>query len=156
MLKGGKSYRRVNISEQWPATATVGGTNPIGSGAGGPFGSGARAIGNDRYSLIAFNKLDENNFFVCLRGSSALPSEDCLNEKTGIYEHMVELEFYDLEADPFEDDALIIEEMNKSQRWNFYRLCHQLNRISKRAIYYQNGKICSFKGEQLIDTEPAV
>ncbi len=156
VLKGGKSYRRVNISEQWPATATVGGTNRIGSGAPGPFGSGARAIGNDRYSLIAFNKLDENNFFVCLPGSSTLPSEDCFNEKTGIYEHVVELEFYDLKADPFEDDALIIEEMNKSQRWNFYRLCHQLNRISKRATYYQNGKICSFKGEQLVDTEPVV
>ena len=155
-LYGGYSQRRVNISEQWPATATVGGTNRIGSGAGGPFGSGARAISNGRYSLIAFNKLDENNFFVCLPGSSTLPTEDCFNEKTGIYEHVVELEFYDLKADPLEDDALAISEMNKYQRWNFYRLCHQLNGISKRATYYQNGRICKFNGEQLIDTEPSV
>jgi|GEM_PF-4416350 len=154
-LYGGKSQRWVNVSEQWPATATVGGTNPIGSGAAGPFGSGARAISNGRYSLIAFNKLDENNFFVCRPGSSALPSEDCLNEKTGIYEHVVELEFYDLRADELEDDALTISEMNRKQRKNFYRLCRKLNSISKRAAYYQNGRICKFNGEQLQDTEPA-
>ena len=154
-LYGGKSKRWVNISEQWPATATVGGTNRIGSGAPGPFGSGARAISDGRYSLLAFNKLDENNFFVCLPGSSTLPSEDCFNEKTGIYEHVVELEFYDLEADKLEDDALIISEMSKKQRWNFYKLCRKLNSIAKRATYYQNGRICKFNGEQLRDTEPA-
>ena len=155
VLKGGKSKRWTNITEQWPATATVGGTNPIGSGAPGPFGSGARAIGNSRYSLLAFNRLDENNLFVCLSGSTALPQDDCLNEKTGIYEHVVDLEFYDLKLDQFEEDALIIDEMTSKQRWNFYRLCRQLNSISKRATYYQNGKVCKFNGGQLRDTEPA-
>ena len=153
-LYGGKSKRWVNVTEQWPATATVGGTNPIGSGAPGPFGSGARAVGDGRYALLAFNRI-ENNLFVCRPGSTALPQEDCLNEKTGIYEHVIDLEFYDLKEDQFEDDALIIDEMSRKQRWNFYRLCYKLNSVSKRATYYQNGRICKFSGEQLRDTEPA-
>jgi arylsulfatase A-like enzyme len=155
VLKGGKSKRRVNVSEQFPATATVGGRNPIGSGQPGPFGSGARAVGNDRFSLLAFNRI-EANLFVCLPGSTALPEEDCLNEKTGIYEHVVDLEFYDLKADPFEDDALVLEEMSREQHKNFRRLCRNLNQISKKASYYQNGKVCNSNGEQLRDTEPVI
>lgn len=150
LIKGSRGEREVNISEIFPATATVGGTNPIGSGAPGPFGSGARAVGNIGFSLLAFNRI-ENNFFVCLPDSTAIPEKDCLNEETGIYEHVVDLEFYDLEVDPFEDNPLVFGEMSSKQLKNFFGLCEELNGISKKATYYQNGKACDMEGGNLID-----
>ena len=153
-LKGGHSNRKFNVSEQFPATAAVGGLNPIGSGAPGPFGSGARVVGIDGFSLLAFNRLDESNFFVCRPDSTALPEEDCFNEETGIYEHVVDLEFYDLRSDPFEMDALVVEEMSKKQWRKFRRLCKKLNKVSKRANYYQNGKVCMMDGSNLTDRDP--
>ena len=149
MLEGGKSKRKENVSEQFPATATVGGTNPIGSGAPGPFGAGARAVGNDRFSLLAFNRI-EDNFFVCLPDSTALPQDDCLNEATGVYEHVVDLEFYDLEVDPNEDAPLFLEVMSGQQNAAFSQLCASLNQISRSATFYQNGKeVCNPNGDQL-------
>lgn len=149
VLEGGKSKRKENVSEQFPATATVGGTNPIGSGAPGPFGAGARAVGNDRFSLLAFNRI-EDNFFVCLPDSTALPQDDCLNEATGAYEHVVDLEFYDLEVDPNEDAPLFLEVMSGQQNAAFSQLCASLNQISRSATFYQNGKeVCNPNGDQL-------
>ncbi len=144
VLNGGESKRQVNVSEIFPATATVGGINPIGSGAPGPFGSGSRAVGDDRFSLLAFNRLDANNLFVCLPGSTALPQNDCLNEATGIYEHVVDLEFYDLANDEFEVNNLLetASTMTKKQRAGLNKLCSKLNKVSRRATYYQNGNIC--------------
>jgi len=152
--KGGKSKRKVNVSEQFPATKTVGGLNRIGSGFPGPFGAGARAVGNGRFSLLAFNRLDESNRFVCLPDSTASFDNDCLNEDTGIYEHVVDLEYYDLEADPFEMAPLTLSEMNRKQKRNFVKLCGRLNKISRKATYYQNGKVCKYNGEQLRSSIP--
>ena len=155
VLEGRKSKRKENVSEQFPATTTVGGTNPIGSGAPGPFGAGARAVGNDRFSLLAFNRIDENNSFVCLPDSAALPENDCLNEETGVYEHMVGLEFYDLESDPFEDNPVFLEEMTGQQNAAFSQLCASLNQISRNATYYMNGKdVCNPNGEQIREPAP--
>ena len=154
-LEGGKSKRKVNVSEQFPATATVGGSNPIGSGQVGPFGAGARAVGNDRFSLLAFNRIDENNLFVCLPDGTALPENDCLNEATGVYEHEIKLEFYDIEADPFEQNSLFFEDLSSVQNEAFSQLCASLNRISRRAIFYQNGQeICNPNGDQLRKPPP--
>jgi hypothetical protein len=156
VLEGGQSKRKENVSELFPATVTVGGTNPIGSGQAGPFGAGARAVGNSRFSLLAFNRIDENNLFVCLPDSAALPENDCLNEATGVYEHVVDLEFYDLEVDPFEDDPLFLEELSGQQNAAFSQLCASLNQISRKATYYQNGKeVCNPNGEQLREPPPA-
>jgi arylsulfatase A-like enzyme len=155
VLEGGKSKRKENVSEQFPATATVGGTNPIGSGVPGPFGAGARAVGNDRFSLLAFNRI-ENNLFVCLPDSTALPEDDCLNEATGVYEHAVDLEFYDLEVDPNEDAPLFLEVMSGQQKAAFSQLCASLNQISRSATFYQNGKeVCNPNGDQLRAPPPA-
>lgn len=154
-LKGGSSRRPVNVTEIFPATATVGGTNPFGSGNPGPapFGPGARAVGDGDFSLLAFNRV-ESGEFVC-RDETTLPAEDCLNEK-GIYEHVVDLQFYDLKKDPFEDDALVKEEMNAIQ-WNgFVSLCGQLNQVARKAKYYQNGLVCFDDGSNLQDIDPSV
>ncbi len=144
VLNGGKSKRRANVSEIFPATATVGGANPIGSGRPGPFGAGSRAVGDDRFSLLAFNRLDENNLFVCRPDSTTKPEEDCLNEATGIYKHVVDLEFYDLAKDALEENNLLAAAptMTKKQRAALNRLCGELNKVSRRATYYQNGNIC--------------
>lgn len=151
---GGESKRKFNVSELFPATAAVGGLNPIGSGAPGPFGSGARVVGIDGYSLLAFNRIDENNYFVCKSDSTAMPEEDCLNRETGVYEHVVDLEFYDLESDPYEQDALVADEMSKKQWKKFRSLCNKLNRMSRKATYYQNGAVCMMDGSNLVDIDP--
>lgn len=52
---------------------------------------GSRAVGDDRYSLLAFNRVDENGAFVCKEGSGTLPEEDCFDSHTGIYEHVVDV-----------------------------------------------------------------
>jgi hypothetical protein len=152
-LEGGKSKRQVNVSELFPATRTVGGLNDMGAGPvglGRPFGTGARAVGNDRFSLLAFNRVDEDNLFVCLPGSTALPDNDCLNEATGVYEHVVDLEFYDLEDDPFEMNPLLLGELTGQQNAAFSQLCASLNQISRNANYYMNGKdVCNPNGEQI-------
>jgi arylsulfatase A-like enzyme len=153
-LDGQRSERKVNVSEIFPSTAAVGGRNRIGSGAAGPFGTGARAVGNGRFSLLGFNRVDENNLFVCLPGSTALPEEDCYNAATGVYEHVVDLQFYDLRRDPFEMDALVFDEMSYWQHRAFRRLCKQFNEVSSSAVYYQNGYVCHMDGSNLRDMDP--
>lgn len=75
----------------------------------------------------------------------------CLNPQTGIYEKNYVLEFYDIKKDPHELNPLTIDEMNKWQYRNFVALCRQQNRISKRANFAMNGRVCRFNGRDLID-----
>ena len=103
---------------------------------------------------LGFNRVDENKLFVCLPGSTALPEEDCYNAATGVYEHVVDLQFYDLRRDPFEMDALVFDEMSYWQHRAFRRLCKQFNQVSSAAVYYQNGHVCHLDGSNLTDIDP--
>ncbi len=117
-----------------------------------------RVVADQRFRLIAkpvVEGLGPARVFVC-RDDLTEPANDCLNPDTGIYEKKITLEFYDIKNDPYENDALVREEMSRQQYKKFRKLCKELNKISKRATYFQNGKICNRNGEGLIDTDPLI
>lgn len=150
VLDGYGTKRKINVSELYPATAIVGGLNKFGSGLPGQprnFGPGSRAVGDDRYSLLAFNSVDESNTYVCREGSGTLPANDCFNFDTGIYEHVVDVNFYDVINDPGEEFPLMFKDLNYDQREAFLKLCAGLNELAREAIYYQNGEEVCKKDE---------
>lgn len=58
-LKGYRNKREINVSELYPATGAVGGTNPFGSGLGpGPFGPGKFLVA----LIFCLKRLDEDAF----------------------------------------------------------------------------------------------
>lgn len=151
VLQGKHPRRRYNVAERFNANRSVGGVTP------GPGGQDGRVVANDRFRLIAKPVIEEGTW-VCLDGSAASPATECFNPKTGIYEKKHALEFYDLKIDPFEEDSLVYDEITDyAQYYGFVKLCKELNRVSRRAKYFQNGYICDWRtGDNLIDIDPAV
>lgn len=151
VLKGGKTKRKINVSEIFPSTITVGGLNMFGKpmGMGGrPFGPGQRAVGIPGYSMLAFNRVDDMGVFVCKEGSGTLPENDCLDFTTEIYEFVVDVFFYDLDADPKEDDPLrFVDLTTYAQKQAFNHLCDALNELARESVYYQNGRMICKKFE---------
>lgn len=150
VLRGGRRARSVNVAEQFAPTATVGGTA---TPANVP--DEGRVIGDTSYRLIA-RPVVENNAYVCDDGSAQDPANDCLNEASGVYEKKITLEFYDIKADPFENNALTQSEMSQRQLRGFRRMCSELNRISSRATFFQNGRDCELDGSNLTDPQDLV
>jgi arylsulfatase A-like enzyme len=156
VLRGYKGPRRFNVAESFAPTATVGGILP---GAGANAVDDGRVVGTKRFRLIARPVFEPaaapgGRQYVCKPGSNTLPENDCLDEHTGIYEKVIELEFYDHRYDFFENDALVKEEMSYYQWWNFRKLCHAINHVSSEAVYYQNGYDCRPDGSTLKDIDP--
>ena len=152
VLSGGNGKRKYNVTESFPPTATVGGILPV---AGASAVDDGRVVGDSRFRLIARPVFDAaTNAYVCSPGSQQDPFKDCLNENTGIYEKVINLEFYDLEHDPFENDALVVDEMSPYQLEAFLKLCDAINNVSSRAIYYQNGADCHADGSNLTNIDP--
>lgn len=141
--------RKVNVAEFFNATAVVGGT-----GQGAQDNEG-RVVADKRYRLLAKPVTNEaDGSYVCRDDSLADPADDCFNALTGIYEKKIALEFYDTRKDPFETDALVLNEMNFKQFLRFEFLCWHMNEISRKAKYFQNGKTCRFNGSNLVDIDP--
>lgn len=160
VLKGYQTKRKINVSELYPATAIVGGTNKFGSGMPGQprnFSPGSRAVGDDRYSMLAFNRfirVAENmtDIFVCKPGSGTLPENDCYDFTTGIFEHVVDVSFYDVQTDPGEENPLTFDQLDYAGKEAFLKLCEGLNWLGREAVYYQNGKMLCKKDE--VSTTP--
>jgi arylsulfatase A-like enzyme len=158
VLRKEKGKRKYNVAESFPPTATVGGVLAL---AGNSAVDDGRVVGSKRFRLIARPVFEidpvtgvRTGRYVCKDGSQADPLQDCLNEHTGIYEKVIELEFYDLKYDWFENDALVREEMSSYQWRKFRKLCRAINRVSKGAVYYQNGYDCRRDGSTLTDIDP--
>ncbi len=143
VLKGLGAKRRYNVAETFATTHTVG-------GLANPSANDSRVVADKRFRLIA-RPVVEGGEYKCRADSAQMPADDCLNPVTGVYEKETVLEFYDLKHDPLENDALTLEEMNSRQFFGYLRLCSELNRVSKRARYFQNGKLCDDLGENLVD-----
>lgn len=150
VLRGGRRARSVNVAEQFVPTATVGGT-----GTPNTAPDQGRVVASTNYRLIA-RPVIENNAYVCNDGSAQDPANDCLNDATGVYEKKIALEFFDIKADPSETNALTTPEMNRQQLRGFRRMCRELNRISNRATFFQNGQDCKPDGSNLIDPDDVV
>ena len=148
-----RSARRVNVAEVFATGPTVGGT------ATGPYADEGRVVADKRFRLLSKPVIDDNgtpafpfdDLFVCREDSFQLPEDECFNPQTAIYEKETYLEFYDLEEDPFENNALTVAEMTRKQFAAFSRLCGEMNKISSRATYYMNGIVCEPDGSNLVD-----
>jgi arylsulfatase A-like enzyme len=157
VLRGDEGERQYNVTESFPPTATVGGLLAV---AGASAVDDGRVVGDSRFRLIArpVFEIDPDTgatgAYVCKPGSQQDPLKDCLNEHTGIYEKVTEVEFYDLKYDPFENDSLVVEEMAADQLQAFQKLCGAINKVSKRATFYQNGGDCLKDGSNLKDIDP--
>ena len=165
-LLGYHGWRRYNVAEGFNTQASVGGRSP------GPATTDGRVVADKRFRLIARPVVEtiagpppgpqgDSTAFMCREsfvpaGNNDPLDAECLNQTTGIYEKEYELEFYDIKNDEFEDDALVKEEMSKFQWYAFKRLCREQNKISRKATYFQNGKVCKMTGEDLIDIDPPV
>ena len=136
VLRGGRGLRRFNVAETFAATPAVG-------GLAGPNANEGRVVADKRFRLIA-RPVIVAGAYVCKEDSVQDPAEDCLNPETGIYEKMTVLEFYDAKVDPLEDSDLLLDplQMTNQQRLGFLRACFALNRVSRRATYFQNGRLC--------------
>ena len=154
-LYGWGGVRRYQVAERFSNQPSVGGP------AGAPSGNDGRVVADQRFRLLVRPLLDEDGLYVCNKryaGNSnpewgELVERECLTEK-GVYAKQHYLEFYDTKSDALELDALVKEEMTKRQWIAFKRLCLEVNKISKRAAFYQNGKVCKMNGSQLIDIDP--
>ncbi len=152
-LLGRYGWRRYNVAEGYNTQASVGGISA------GPSPNDGRVVADKRFRLIAKPKIVAGAF-VCKdsfvpSGDDPLLDAECLNQTTGIYEKQHNLEFYDIKNDKFENNALTKEEMSYKQWYSFKRLCRELNKISRKATYFQNGKVCKRNGSNLIDIDPS-
>ena len=159
ILRKEKGIRRYNVTESFPPTGAVGGML---AGAGASAVDDGRVLGTKRFRLIAKPNFVANpdapggREYECKPGSNTTPENDCLNEQTGMWEKVINVEFYDLKYDPFENDALVKEEMSYYQWKHFRKLCHAINDVSKEAVFYQNGYDCRMDGSNLIDIDPVI
>ena len=151
VLHGGEGYRKFNIAESFTPTAAVGGIVAV---PGTYFAEEGRVVGTSRFRLQARAVIGDDNGFVCRPGSSQDPAADCYNEHTGRYEKDIVLQFYDLYSDPFENDALVIDEMSPYQYKAFQKLCDAINKVSYNAKFYQNAGDCKSDGSNLTDIDP--
>lgn len=55
--------------------------------------------------------------------------------------------FYDVDADPQEENALLFKDLNEHEKEAFLKLCDGLNELSREAIYYQNDPMVCVKDE---------
>ena len=163
-LLGYYGWRRYNVAEGFNTQASVGGISA------GPAADDGRVIADKRFRLISRPVIEtipagppgpqgDLTAFVCkdsfTPSGDALLDAECINQVTGVYEKEHSLEFYDIKNDEFENDALVKDEMSPKQWYSFKRLCRQINKISRKATYFQNGKVCKMNGSNLIDIDPS-
>ena len=135
------SRRRVNVAEQFATGEVVGGT--VGTAGANPFFNvDGRVVSDGRFRLIA-RSVRVGPDFQCNDG--AVEPVDCLRD--GIFDKEVNLELYDLKTDALENTNLLADprSMTKRQLYGFMNVCRGLNRVSRRANFFQNGRVCKPK-----------
>ncbi len=150
VLKGYKGQRRYAVAEWFGKYKSVGGTQDVAANEG-------RVVGNQRFRLQArpVIEFDTSYKYVCRDGSRQGATEDmseCLDAK-GIHQKKYFVTFYDLRNDPFETKGLVLDEMTRKQKRNFYRLCKHMNAVARKATYIMNAdkdlKLCEPDGSNL-------
>lgn len=139
VLRSGIGTRRISVAEKfWPTPAAGGNVSSSPGGLAGP--TDGRVLSDGRFRLIA-QSVVENDQIVCR--DPTLTPPDCINSQ-GDFQKQIRLELYDTRIDPFEDDDLLTHpsSMTPLQRRRFMRLCAKLNRVSRRASFYQTGRVC--------------
>jgi len=163
VLKGYRGKRRFNVAELYSARPINGGSERISAGGllagpSNPFPQEGRVVANTSFRLLAKPQTVAVGGgvvdYVC-QDNQPSGLLDCYNNGTGVFEKKLNLEFYDIRNDPSENDALVFDEMNRYQYRSFLRLCYQMNKVSRKATFFQNGKACDYRGENLIDIDPA-
>ena len=139
VLRRGSGPRRISVAEKfWPTPAAGGNVNGSPGGLAGP--TDGRVLWDGRFRLIA-QSVVENDQIVCRKPELVPP--DCLDSE-GNFDKQLSFELFDTRIDPFEDNNLLADptRMTSQQRRRFRVLCNKLNRISRRANFYQTGRIC--------------
>lgn len=137
-LYGGPSARRIQIGESFQPTAAVGGI--VGNPGAPPVARGeGRVIWDGRWLLNAV-PARAGASWLCKDG--AVEPADCLRD--GIYDKVVNLEFYDTLNDRFETSDLLADPsaMSDAERSAFVAMCNAMNRVSRNANYFLNGETC--------------
>lgn len=150
VLKGYKGQRRYAVAEWFGKYASVGGTQGVQANEG-------RVVGNQHFRLQARPVIElvsaNPNIYRYVCGDKVLPlTPECLDDN-GIYQKKYFVTFYDLRNDPFETKGLVLDEMTRKQKRNFYRLCKHMNAVARKATYIMNAdkdlKLCEPDGSNL-------
>lgn len=92
--------------------------------------------------------------FVCQAGTT--PDKDCYDSASKTYRKVYNLELYDTKNDPGEESPILQAGLTGKVKKAFRRLCNHANKIAKKAVFHQNGKVCLLDGSQLMDPNAPV